>query len=376
MRYHPSVGGYGRKLGASILVFLAGCLGEHASPQSSCASCHGTGADPAPPEALGGETSTDARGVGAHQAHLGTTSFATITCEQCHDVPSSLDAPGHVDSAWPAEVRLVKLDGTLDPTGFDAADTLTCTTWCHGAKLTGGALTTPLWTKVDGTQDACGTCHGNPPPGTAEKPHPARTDCGTCHSADVPDGVSVHVDGVLNLSIDGDTDADTGIEATCASSCHGDDTSPAPPADTSGNTDTTARGVGAHRSHLAGGIGAPVACSACHVVPESFDDGHADASPAEIVFGGVAVAEGADPVWDGATCSDSYCHSGKGGGSVPSPTWTTVDGTQAACGSCHSLPPPSPHPTSTACEGCHAPVAGAGMTIADPSRHVNGVVDR
>ncbi len=175
----------------------------------------------------------------------------------------------------------------------------------------------------------------------------------------------------------------TGTGATCAIACHGSATTEAPPPDTSGNTATTERGVGAHQTHLAGANGAVVACADCHVVPATpADPGHLDgALPAEVTFSGLAVADGASPSWDGAslTCSDAYCHGGGGlanaGGTLTSPTWNVVDGSQNACGACHSLPPPAPHPAQNACETCHGSVAGAGPVIANPSLHVNGSVD-
>ena len=62
--------------------------------------------------------------------------------------------------------------------------------------------------------------------------------------------------------------------------------------------------------------------------------------------------------FDGSTCNDIYCHGPTltvGAGPNTTPTWTTVDGTEAACGSCHAVPPPFPHPTvaATECGDCH-----------------------
>lgn len=148
-----------------------------------------------------------------------------------------------------------------------------------------------------------------------------------------------------------------------------------------GTMDTASIGVGAHQSHVLGaGLERPVSCSECHLVPQNVDDvGHIDSAlPAEVFFGSLSTTSSATPVWDRATrtCSNVYCHGATlAGGTNTTPRWDIVDGTQASCGSCHSLPPPAPHPSSTACEACHAPVAGPGMTLAMPSRHADGHLD-
>lgn len=176
-----------------------------------------------------------------------------------------------------------------------------------------------------------------------------------------------------------DTRTNTGSALDICTVCHGSETSIAPPRDVNGNTSETARGVGAHQSHLnTSALSAPVPCQACHTVPENpADPGHMDSPlPAEVTFGDQAKLDGAEPVWNGETCSGTYCHGATlGGGSNPAPNWTQVDGSQAACGSCHGLPPPPPHPTNAGCEQCHAPVAGPGLTIAEASMHVNGQIE-
>jgi predicted CxxxxCH...CXXCH cytochrome family protein len=75
----------------------------------------------------------------------------------------------------------------------------TCTgVYCHGASLSGGTLTAPVWTQVDGTQAYCGSCHSTPP----EDGHTTSTACENCHSS-VYDGssfvdLSLHVNGTVN----------------------------------------------------------------------------------------------------------------------------------------------------------------------------------
>jgi predicted CxxxxCH...CXXCH cytochrome family protein len=171
------------------------------------------------------------------------------------------------------------------------------------------------------------------------------------------------------------------VEANCTR-CHGSEEDPAPPSDTSGNQGTEMMGVGAHRSHLeASDWHSQIACTECHVVPGCLDDvGHIDTpSPAEMTWGDLATADGADPLWQrsDATCSGVYCHGATldAGGAIATPRWTIVDGSQAACGSCHGVPPDLPHAPVDVCSGCHGSVVDADMVFVDPSLHVNGRLD-
>ncbi|MCA9665010.1 MAG: CxxxxCH/CxxCH domain-containing protein [Myxococcales bacterium] len=177
-------------------------------------------------------------------------------------------------------------------------------------------------------------------------------------------------------------DALTPREVECVG-CHGQNGSAAPPLGVwlaGSQSATSARGVGAHRSHLRddGAITKAVACSACHVVPERVDDeGHMDSPlPAELTFSGRALLADAKPSWDGTRCSNVYCHGATlSGGKASAPQWTIVDGTQSRCDSCHGAPPPAPHPQVAACWGCHGAVVGTDGRIADRARHIDGVLD-
>ena len=129
--------------------------------------------------------------------------------------------------------------------------------------------------------------------------------------------------------------------------------------------------MGAHQSHLVptDGLAAPVACSQCHKVPAAVgDSGHLDGTlHAEVSFGALAKSGGANPAWDRgpANCSSTYCHGGtlNAGGTNHLPAWTTVNGTQKACGTCHGSPPPAPHPNSSQCSLCHVDTMNADGTI-------------
>jgi predicted CxxxxCH...CXXCH cytochrome family protein len=335
-----------------------------------CSQCHGTvNVSPAPPHDTTGGVATTLVTVGAHQSHLmGGPLSAPIACNECHVVPATVDSPGHIDHPPPAYVIWgpEATQGSL--TASWNRGTATCTNvYCHGSTLQGGTMTSPLWTQVDGTQAACGTCHGVPPPA----PHPPNTNCESCHLPTAGPNLTIanvatHVDGIVQV-------------ATGCGDCHGSSASDsAPPKDTMGNSATSLVSVGAHQTHLAGGVSSKaVACGECHTVPATVNSpGHIDHPlPAYVNFGSTATSSRAVPAWSHTTaqCSNTYCH-GRPGATTPTPTWNKVDGTQARCGACHGLPPPAPHPQSNRCELCHAPTAGPNVTIANPTTHVDGVL--
>jgi predicted CxxxxCH...CXXCH cytochrome family protein len=331
-----------------------------------CLACHGSFGTPAPPTGVSGENDASQRAVGAHRSHLRDAAWhAPVACDECHVVPATVDAPGHMDTAPPAELTWGSAATARGATPmFDGVGCSNVA--CHGAGLAegNGSNTEPRWTVIDGTQAACGTCHATPPGGN----HPGEADCSGCHSEVMSSATEflrpdLHVDGVVQV-----------VGGNCVS-CHGGESdgfnSPAPPLDTQGNSATTERGVGAHRSHLReSDWRAAVTCDECHAVPSTVDaPGHNDtALPAELTWGDRPQAGDVMPLFDGLNCT-VYCHGASlSGGSNTSPAWTTVDGTQAACGTCHGNPPPAPHPVATpmACGGCHP---------SDPALHINGMLD-
>ena len=215
------------------------------------------------------------------------------------------------------------------------------------------------------------------------------SQCQQCHGADLTGGkagVSCQECHAFEVGANG---------ASSCTTCHGNGgtQSPAPPRSLTGATVTSDRGVGAHQTHLFGrfSISARIACSACHAVPSQIDDkGHIDhLRPAIVAFSGLALADGAQPVWNGASCSATYCH---GGGAklstdtsakVQQPVWTAD--LQVFCGSCHGAPPANAvhkgikYPD---CSRCHANTVTPGGSIilsgppdAPTSFHLNGVID-
>ena len=343
-----------------LFLIVAGCFDRAADapPPAGCTSCHGS-TNSAPPNALG--NALDTIGVGAHQQHLqGVVLGNPVACSECHLEPTTVDAPGHIDDSWPADMTwgAISRTGGADPKWNREAATCT-NTYCHGDAE-------PVWTTVDGTASQCGACHGTPP----APPHPASAACQDCHGPVAGPQLTLadpskHLDGTVDLG--GNT------PGTCGGSCHGSDANEAPPTDLNGGTDTTLTGVGAHQAHLSGGgFSAPVLCTECHVeITAVGDPGHTDTpAPAEVVFGALA---GPNAAWDGTSCANTHCHGM--GGTHEVPVWTTVDGSQAACGSCHLMPPGGTHPQVRACNNCHGTTAGPNDTIVDRALHINGTTN-
>jgi predicted CxxxxCH...CXXCH cytochrome family protein len=157
--------------------------------------------------------------------------------------------------------------------------------------------------------------------------------------------------------------------------CHGGalDASGAPPRDLRGRSDTALPSVGAHRAHVAAGLD----CSACHPKPASvFADGHLDGR-VDLRFGPLATAGGTlDPSFGATTfaCANVYCHGAfRGGNAGNAPRWTRVGVGEAACGTCHGIPPPrsAGHPQRTACGDCHP---GYTSTSVVAATHADGAV--
>lgn len=334
----------------------------------ACSSCHGSEHSAAPPPDVEGNTEPEAPGVGAHMAHLKAERSRPLACEECHVLPPDSSPLSHVNGTR-AEVVLrgVGLAHNSDAS-WDPEEASCSATWCHApgrAESSPG----PIWT--DAGALGCDSCHGLPP----KAPHPPVEQCEFCHADVVSEGLTIttpalHVNGIVEVDVPGD-----------CTSCHGG-VNAAPPRDIRGNTDPTFAGVGAHQIHVMGTeLSRAVPCEECHATVNSSDDeGHFDTPlPAELVFSGVATSYGAVPVYEEGRCDNSYCHGANfeenrlSGGALTAPSWTTVDGSQAACGSCHSLPPPLGHPQVQDCSSCHRNVRPGNLSFYDPNLHVNGI---
>ncbi len=153
---------------------------------TTCNTCHGSAANAAPPRDTRGDTSTASPGVGAHQSHVAAAHglAAPLDCTACHVKPSSVTSAGHLDGA--VTIAFGALAGSNGATpAYDGAAG-TCSVYCHGATLSGGSSPRPLWTRVDGSQAQCGSCHGVPPAALPSPAHPSyllQAPCVGCHPA-------------------------------------------------------------------------------------------------------------------------------------------------------------------------------------------------
>jgi predicted CxxxxCH...CXXCH cytochrome family protein len=174
--------------------------GGNAKSPEACNTCHGkfraSANDTiswAPPPAVNGIENSPS--VGAHQQHLITGTIGkSVKCQECHTVPTEVSASGHIEIPFNVQVifndtlaSLKTSGGIIIPTPAYSPADLSCTNlYCHGYFVNGNLTNSPTWNKVDGTQAACGTCHGNP---TTGNPLPAGThytgdffkNCALCH---------------------------------------------------------------------------------------------------------------------------------------------------------------------------------------------------
>ncbi len=181
--------------------------------------------------------------------------------------------------------------------------------------------------------------------------------------------------------------------------CHGDFANPvriAPPRALNKSIETTYPGVGAHTNHLyENNLGKEIICVTCHTFPTSFyAESHISVdNKAEINFGELAIHNGVIPSYSFADnkCSNTYCHGNfvfyrdsstyafaytapTMEGNNVSPKWNQVDGSQAACGTCHGLPPTGHVPAAiNTCVNCHPGVVDNQGNIIDQTKHINGV---
>jgi predicted CxxxxCH...CXXCH cytochrome family protein len=187
---------------------------------------------------------------------------------------------------------------------------------------------------------ACTGCHGEDLSGGK-----AKSSCLTCHSQGV---------------------------TTCAT-CH-------------------ARLPAVHRAHTQGTTqGKSFACAACHPQPRFWNDpghvseadGSARTTKVRVALGSLANLTPASymrssaATFDSETkqCTSVYCH----GGVFPdraatntAPLWTGT-AKEAACGTCHGLPPSTHDASQTRCSLCHNRTATADQKLLSGGRHLSGI---
>lgn len=186
----------------------AECHNPSLSEPLGCNACHGNPAanadeplDWAPPTDLSGNDSRSSPGVGAHQAHLNSSTglFAKVECGVCHAVPTTWNRRAHFndiacvtchkptprwdqghmvdESPGRAEVAMTFPATKRGRTPEYNTATGTCSSvWCHGTNE-------PVWTSTESFTD-CAACHGYNPVRDTYGTHPRTTsitECAACH---------------------------------------------------------------------------------------------------------------------------------------------------------------------------------------------------
>jgi predicted CxxxxCH...CXXCH cytochrome family protein len=181
-------------------------LADGLPAHTDCTGCHGQNNDPTPPPAVDGTFSMEHIGVGAHQVHMSGSKLAgPVACSECHVLPTVANGTDHPDPLGrPAPVVFGPLASRESAMPVWNRSALTCSgTYCHGTTLRGGnERPPPVWTRVDGSQLKCDSCHGNPPCCT----HPQDNHCEDCHGDVVGAGgvitnPSLHVDGFVEIGM-------------------------------------------------------------------------------------------------------------------------------------------------------------------------------
>jgi predicted CxxxxCH...CXXCH cytochrome family protein len=165
--------------------------------------------------------------------------------------------------------------------------------------------------------------------------------------------------------------------------CHSGPGQTPPFRDPTGSVDPSRVAVGAHDAHLHPNLTAPIACAECHTTPRAIGDpGHLEDSLGDVRFGTLARTGGASPAYaaptdasPSPTCSSVYCHGAFPGGNGANVLRWVGPADQAACGTCHDLPPQTGRHANhvgrsfggeaITCNTCHGAFTAAA--------HVNGV---
>jgi len=195
---------------AFVSFVAAGCsrsvLDDGLPTNLDCTGCHGQNGDPTPPPAVDGTSSTESIGVGAHLPHMrGSLLAGPVACAECHVLPVQANGTDHPDPRGrPAAVVFGPLATRAPASPVWDRSLRTCRgTYCHGSTLRGGDVRpAPLWTRVDGSQVKCDSCHGNPPGDT----HPQMNECEVCHGDVVSAGgviknPALHVNGIVEVNL-------------------------------------------------------------------------------------------------------------------------------------------------------------------------------
>lgn len=212
------------KLGLPVAVALFASLGcgdtrpvvnsnNIESANTGCADCHGDRTPGVlagvPRSAPGFDGGVDANGrtagdpaatsIGAHAQHLTAGVLGVkVACSECHLVPATVLAPGHLDSVVEVTFGAVATKGGLTPS-YDPATQSCSNVYCHGGTPGLKAGVQPISPKWSGGKVSvvCGTCHDLPPPAPL---HPNIGNQG-CNTSSIP-GFNCHPAPYSPISVD------------------------------------------------------------------------------------------------------------------------------------------------------------------------------
>ncbi|MEW5922497.1 MAG: CxxxxCH/CxxCH domain-containing protein [Candidatus Zixiibacteriota bacterium] len=207
------------------------CVACHGFSPEACTRCHG-GTDNmtgAPPVGLRGETLTTQLAVGAHTGHMeGGTYADAFNCSDCHQVPNSLTAPGHLGVDSVAELSWSVLAGSQST--WNRSTARCSLTYCHGNFSGGYSANAPIWTAAG--QAGCRSCHddGTNPANLSGRHYKhiveENVSCMSCHFNTVNIqkdiiGRGVHVDGIKTVTFAFQGSYSNGTCSGLPGQCHG-----------------------------------------------------------------------------------------------------------------------------------------------------------
>ena len=152
----------------------------------------------------------------AHAVHIdGGSASSAFSCSECHTLYTSAS-----HQSGTAVINFATASGDIANLGglspaWSAATTTCSNVYCHGngsallsgsdagVTITDGTVTGPNWSKTDGSQNQCTSCHGDPP--VANSHIQCTSDfCNVCHVDALEGGLMVpslklHVNGVVDV---------------------------------------------------------------------------------------------------------------------------------------------------------------------------------
>ncbi len=102
-----------------------------------------------------------------------------------------------------------------------------------------------------------------------------------------------------------------------------------------------------------------------------------------VLFSGLAIGEGAAPVWSGSQCTNVACHGANLADPAAVPAWNDPSGAEARCGACHGIPPsqhtasasPAIGPTRHGAEITLDANGAPHISVPGKALHIDGVIE-